>query len=62
MYEDNSTLIHAAVLCESAQRYRALIVILQSHRTQNMILRCHPSVSAIYTPGLQLPKMFRDSD
>ena len=35
-----SSLIHAVVLCESAQRYRALMVILQSHRTQNMILRC----------------------
>ena len=43
-----STLIHAVVLCESAQRYRALMVILQSHRTQNMILRCYPTVSAIY--------------
>ena len=42
-----STLIHAVVVCESAQRYRALIVILQSHRTQNMILRCYPTVSAI---------------
>ena len=44
-----STLIHACsiVLCESAQRYRALIVILQSHRIQNMILRCYPNVSAI---------------
>ena len=50
-----STLIHAVVLCESAQRYRALMVILQSHRTQNMILRCYPTVSAIYfgdTPNL----------
>ena len=27
--------------------YRALMVILQSHRTQNMILRCYPNVSAI---------------
>ena len=35
------------MLCESAQRYRALMVILQSHRTQNMILRCYPNVSAI---------------
>ena len=35
------------MLCESAQRYRALMVILQSHRTQNKILRCHPTVSAI---------------
>ena len=26
-----STLIHAVVLCESAQRYRALMVFLQSH-------------------------------
>ena len=43
-----STLIHAVVLCENAQRYRALMVILQSHRTQNMILRCYPTVSAIY--------------
>ena len=42
-----STFIHAVVLCESAQRYRALMVILQSHRTQNMILRCYPNVSAI---------------
>ena len=42
-----STLIHAVVLCESAQRYRALMVILQSHRTQNMILRCYSNVSAI---------------
>ena len=42
-----SSLIHAVVLCESAQRYRALLVILQSHRTQNMILRCYPNVSAI---------------
>ena len=42
-----STLIHAVVLCGSAQRYRALMVILQSHRTQNMILRCYPNVSAI---------------
>ena len=42
-----NTLIHAVVLCESAQRYRALMVILQSHRTQNMILRCYPNVSAI---------------
>ena len=41
-----SSLIHAVVLCESAQRYRALMVILQSHRTQNMILRCYPNVSA----------------
>ena len=40
-----STLIHAVVLCESAQRYRALMVILQSHRTQNMILRCYPNVA-----------------
>ena len=39
--------IHAVVLCESAQRYRALMVILQSHRTQSMILRCYPNVSAI---------------
>ena len=39
--------IHAVVLRESAQRYRALMVILQSHRTQNMILRCYPNVSAI---------------
>ena len=42
-----STLIHAVVLCESAQQYRVLMVILQSHRTQNMILRCYPTVSAI---------------
>ena len=42
-----STLIHAVVLCGSAQRYRALMVILQTHRTQNMILRCYPNVSAI---------------
>ena len=42
-----STLIHAVVLCGSAQRYRPLMVILQSHRTQNMILRCYPNVSAI---------------
>ena len=35
------------MLCESAQRYRALMVTLQSHRTQNMILRCYPNVSAI---------------
>ena len=42
-----STLIHAVVLCESAQRYRALMVILQSHRRQNLILRCYPNVSAI---------------
>ena len=42
-----STLIHAVVLCGSAQRYRALMVFLQSHRTQNMILRCYPNVSAI---------------
>ena len=31
------------------------MVILQSHRTQNMILRCYPTVSAIYfgdTPNL----------
>ena len=35
------------MLCESAQRYRALMVILQLHRTQNMILRCYPNVSAI---------------
>ena len=34
-----STLIHAVVLCESAQRYRALMVFLKSHRMQNMILR-----------------------
>ena len=26
---------------------RALMVILQSHRTQNMILRCYPNVSLI---------------
>ena len=26
---------------------RALMVILQSHRTQNIILRCYPNVSAI---------------
>ena len=26
-----STLIHAVVLCESAQQYRALMVILKSH-------------------------------
>ena len=44
-----STLIHAVVLCESAQRYRALMVILQSHRTQNMILRCYPNVAVCYT-------------
>ena len=36
-----STLIYAVVLCESAQRYRALRAILPSHRTQNMILRCY---------------------
>ena len=42
-----STLIHAVVLCESAQRYRALMAILQSHRKQNMIRRCYPNVSAI---------------
>ena len=30
--------IHAVMLCESAQRYRALMVILRLHRTQNMIL------------------------
>ena len=35
------------MLCESAQQYRALMVILQSRRTQNMILRCYPNVSAI---------------
>ena len=39
-----SILIHAVVLCESAQQYRALMVILQS---QNMILRCYSNVSAI---------------
>ena len=44
-----SSLIHAIVLCESAQRYRALMVILQSHRTQNMILRCYPNVAICYT-------------
>ena len=45
MYEGNSysTLIHAVVLCESAQRYRALMVILHSHRTKNVILRCYTS-------------------
>ena len=32
---------------ENAKRYRVLMVILQSHRTQNMILRCYPNVSAI---------------
>ena len=42
-----STPIHTVVLCESAQRYRALMVILQSHGTQNMILRCYLNVSAI---------------
>ena len=42
-----SSLIYAVVLCESAQRYRALMVILQSHRTQNMILRCCLNVSVI---------------
>ena len=46
IYTDSS-LIHAVVLCESAQRYRALMVILQSHTAQNMILRCYPNVSAI---------------
>ena len=30
-----------------AQRYRALMVILQSHRTQNFILRCYLTASAI---------------
>ena len=44
-----STLIHAVVLCGSAQRYRALMVFLQSHRTQNMILRCYPNVAICYT-------------
>ena len=45
-----STLNHdAVVLCVSAQRYRALMVILQSHRTQNMILRCYPNVAICYT-------------
>ena len=39
----------AVVLCGSAQRYRALMVILQSHRTQNMILRCDPNVAICYT-------------
>ena len=39
----------AVVLCGSAQRYRALMVILQSHRTQNMILRCYPNVAICYT-------------
>ena len=29
--------IHTVVLCESARRYWALMVFLQSHRTQNMI-------------------------
>ena len=33
-----SSLIHAVVLCDSAQRYTALMVILQSHRTHYMIL------------------------
>ena len=42
-----STLIHAVVLYESAQPYRAMMVFLQSHRTQHMILRCYPNVSAI---------------
>ena len=43
-----STLIHAVVLCESAQRYRALMVILQlhvpakcDHDAHNYILHVH---------------------
>ena len=46
------TVVHAIIndhsyIPVSAQRYRALMVILQSHRTQNVILRCYPTVSAI---------------
>ena len=52
-----STLIHAVVLCESAQRYRALMVILQSHRTQNMILRCYPNVAICYTSETYIPHL-----
>ena len=33
--------------CTTIINYRALIVFLQSHMTQNVILRCYPSVSAI---------------
>ena len=32
--------IHCTLCYIGAQQYRAMIVILQSHRTQNMILRC----------------------
>ena len=50
------------MLCESAQRYRALMVILQSHRTQNMILRCYPTVSAtLETYQILSPVLFQQS-
>ena len=47
-----------------SQRYRALMVILQSHRTQNMILRCYPNVAICYTSEIYQilsPVLFQQS-
>ena len=48
----------------AVQQYRALMVILQSHRTQNMILRCYPNVAICYTSEIYQilsPVLFQQS-
>ena len=49
LYDDIHCTLQNYAKYIGAQRYRALMVILQSHRTQNMILRCYPNVAICYT-------------